>query len=249
MKKLITLLIALCMAATAAAAPKKDEKKDPKKETPPMMWSVVIEGAAEASEAEVKAMLAGVKDLRVESIAKTEGTIEAVVSSNKRFSRADISRAIKENKALKVKEFKTKKPEKEGDSADKEGDKKTGDKKEMENKATDNKDGGKPAGDAQKIIASKKITKMKANIGSLVGYIVTFSVENRGNPPSQAAGLRVLITKRILVTDDLLTDPWGEAVEYKVPATRSKDKFDVWSKGPDKISGNEDDIGNWKSGD
>ncbi len=94
-----------------------------------------------------------------------------------------------------------------------------------------------------------RITKMKGNIGTLVGYIQTYSVENRGQPPSQAAGLRALVTKRILGDDELLMDPWGEAVEYKFPNSRSKDKFDVWSKGPDKISGNEDDIGNWNSVD
>jgi len=94
-----------------------------------------------------------------------------------------------------------------------------------------------------------RITKMKGNIGTLVGYIQTYSVESRGQPPSQAAGLRALVTKRILGDDELLIDPWGEPVEYKVPSSRSKDKFDVWSKGPDKISGNEDDIGNWNSVD
>ena len=94
-----------------------------------------------------------------------------------------------------------------------------------------------------------RITKMKGNIGTLVGYIQTYSVESRGQPPSQAAGLRALVTKRILGDDELLTDPWGEPVEYKVPSSRSKDKFDVWSKGPDKITGNEDDIGNWNSVD
>ena len=92
-----------------------------------------------------------------------------------------------------------------------------------------------------------RITKMKGNIGTLVGYIQTYSVESRGQPPSQALGLRALVNRKILGDDELLIDPWGEAVEYKVPGTRSKDKFDVWSKGVDKISGNEDDIGNWNA--
>ena len=117
MKKLIAFIAAACMALTANAAPKKEDKaKDKKKETPAMMWDVVIEGTfTDNSEAEIKAMLADVKGLKVDSIAKTEKTVDAVVSSTQRFSRSDISRALAKNKSYKVKEFKTKKPEKAGD--------------------------------------------------------------------------------------------------------------------------------------
>lgn len=90
-----------------------------------------------------------------------------------------------------------------------------------------------------------RATKAEANINTIVSYIQIYTTKANGQPPSQAAGLRALVTKRILTDEGILTDPWGEPVEYKVPATRSKDKFDVWSKGVDKISGNEDDIGNW----
>ena len=120
MKKLIALITALTMAATAVAAPpKKDDKSkeaDKKKEVPAMMWDVVIEGAtSETAEQEVKAMLADIKGLKVESIAKKDANIEAVVSSAQRLSRSDITKAIKDNKALKVKDFKSKKAAKEGD--------------------------------------------------------------------------------------------------------------------------------------
>jgi general secretion pathway protein G len=90
-----------------------------------------------------------------------------------------------------------------------------------------------------------RITKMEGNIATIVSYIQIYTTKSNGQPPSQAAGLRALVTKRILTDEGLLSDPWGEPVEYKVPASRSKDKFDIWSKGPDKITGNEDDIGNW----
>ena len=90
-----------------------------------------------------------------------------------------------------------------------------------------------------------RITKMEGNIATLVAYIQTYTTKNNGLPPSQAAGLRALVTKRILTDEGILTDPWGEPVEYKYPQSRSKDKFDIWSKGPDNVSGNGDDIGNW----
>jgi hypothetical protein len=117
MKKLLALLTAACMALTATAAPKKEDKakpgKDTKKEAPAMMWDVVIEGTfTESSEAEIKAMLADLKGLKVDSIAKKDATIEAVVSSTQRFSRSDISRALAKNKSFKVKDFKVKKADK-----------------------------------------------------------------------------------------------------------------------------------------
>lgn len=40
-------------------------------------------------------------------------------------------------------------------------------------------------------------------------------------------------------------DPWGEPYQYAYPGTRNKGSYDLWSKGPDKTSGTEDDIGNW----
>jgi len=40
-------------------------------------------------------------------------------------------------------------------------------------------------------------------------------------------------------------DPWGEPYQYRYPGIKNKTKYDLFSKGPDKIEGTEDDIGNW----
>jgi general secretion pathway protein G len=42
-------------------------------------------------------------------------------------------------------------------------------------------------------------------------------------------------------------DPWGEPYQYRYPGTKNKGSFDLYSKGPDKADGTEDDIGNWDS--
>ena len=42
-------------------------------------------------------------------------------------------------------------------------------------------------------------------------------------------------------------DPWNEPYQYAFPGKHNKDSYDVWSKGKDKISGTEDDIGNWET--
>ena len=42
-----------------------------------------------------------------------------------------------------------------------------------------------------------------------------------------------------------LLDPWNEPYQYRYPGTKNKGGYDVWSKGPDKVDGTDDDIGNW----
>ena len=42
-----------------------------------------------------------------------------------------------------------------------------------------------------------------------------------------------------------LLDPWGEPYQYRYPGVHNKDGYDMWSKGPDKTDGTDDDIGNW----
>jgi general secretion pathway protein G len=75
--------------------------------------------------------------------------------------------------------------------------------------------------------------------------------------PSTAEGLQVLATAPSQRADRWMgpyiegnkvpTDPWDEPYQYAYPGTRNKGSYDIWSKGPDKQSGTEDDIGNWDS--
>lgn len=87
---------------------------------------------------------------------------------------------------------------------------------------------------------------------SLVRYRIDL-----GDFPSTAEGLESLVTAPGAKADrwkgpyidakggKLPTDPWGEPYGYRYPGTRNKTGYDVFSKGVDKIEGNEDDIGNW----
>lgn len=44
-----------------------------------------------------------------------------------------------------------------------------------------------------------------------------------------------------------LNDPWGNPYEYEPDGKHNVGKYDMWSKGPDGIDGNDDDIPNWKT--
>ena len=41
-------------------------------------------------------------------------------------------------------------------------------------------------------------------------------------------------------------DPWNHDFLYRSPARNSALPYDLWSLGPDGVSGTQDDIGNWK---
>ncbi len=79
-----------------------------------------------------------------------------------------------------------------------------------------------------------------------------------GDYPSTSDGLQALITPPgtkagswhgPYITDNKVPlDPWGEPYQYASPGTHNKAAYDLWSKGPDKQSGTEDDIGNWGAG-
>ena len=77
--------------------------------------------------------------------------------------------------------------------------------------------------------------------------------------PSTAEGLQALITAPsgkdanwhgpYITESQVPKDPWGEPYQYAYPGThKTSTGYDLWSKGPDKQSGTDDDIGNWEKG-
>ena len=79
-----------------------------------------------------------------------------------------------------------------------------------------------------------------------------------GDYPTTSDGLQALITAPsakgdrwhgpYITENKIPRDPWGEPYQYASPGARNKTSYDLWSKGPDKQSGTDDDIGNWDSG-
>ncbi len=112
-----------------------------------------------------------------------------------------------------------------------------------------------------------------SNVGTLFGgsqvqiakLMVTQSVKTplttyrlqMGDYPSTEEGLGALFTAPANKADRWrgpyvaegtkfpLLDPWNEPYQYRYPGTHNKTGYDVWSKGPDKVDGTDDDIGNW----
>ncbi len=74
-----------------------------------------------------------------------------------------------------------------------------------------------------------------------------------GRYPTTEEGLKALMAAPESLSDrwkgpyvrNIPLDPWGNPYQYRFPAVKSKDGYDVWSNGPDGQPDTEDDIGNW----
>jgi general secretion pathway protein G len=103
-------------------------------------------------------------------------------------------------------------------------------------------------GKSQKEVARMFVTQ------SLQAPLGAFKI-HMGDYPTTAEGLQALISAPAshgerwggpyLQDNKIPTDPWGEPYQYRYPGVKNKDRYDLWSKGPDKTDGTDDDIGNW----
>ncbi len=105
-------------------------------------------------------------------------------------------------------------------------------------------------GDSQASVA--KIFVNDSIKTSLVRYRI-----DMGDFPSTAEGLEALVTPPAARADRwrgpyidapggrIPLDPWGEPYVYRYPGVHNRGGYDIFSKGPDRIEGTPDDIGNW----
>ena len=99
----------------------------------------------------------------------------------------------------------------------------------------------------------KDIAKIFVN-QSMQAPLTVYKI-HMGDYPTTTEGLQALIDAPAGKTDrwrgpylkdaKLPLDPWQEPYQYRYPGVKNKNSYDLWSKGPDKTDGTEDDIGNW----
>ncbi len=98
-----------------------------------------------------------------------------------------------------------------------------------------------------------KITAAGTQISQFAVCLDAFEID-LGRYPSTAEGLRALRVKPTLDAEDwtqpylrrnVPLDPWDEEYEYRYPGTHNMDGYDLYSMGPDRKLGGDDDITNW----
>ena len=92
-------------------------------------------------------------------------------------------------------------------------------------------------------------------VNKLSGDLALYEATN-GFPPSTAQGLAALVVKPSgepiprkwsQREEKLEPDPWGMEYKYEYPGKHNKTGFDIFSSGPDRTPGTDDDIGNWSN--
>lgn len=84
-----------------------------------------------------------------------------------------------------------------------------------------------------------KVDVCKAQLRTVANAIDLYAVEN-----DFPTDLREVVDTKLL-KEKQLKDPWKEDVIYNYPASRSSEnRYDLCSKGADKVEGNDDDVCN-----
>lgn len=100
----------------------------------------------------------------------------------------------------------------------------------------------------------EKYSRVTAELNSLKAALLSYKITTSVVPTTEQ-GLRALEampttppipTRYRRIMGRLLKDPWNHEFQYRSPAEHSAFAYDLWSSGPDGVSGTPDDIGNWK---
>jgi general secretion pathway protein G len=100
--------------------------------------------------------------------------------------------------------------------------------------------------------AQAKITAARTQVSQLEVALDAFEIDV-GRYPTNAEGLRALVEKPTSNADgwqqgylkSVPLDPWGGDYVYRYPGQYNQDSYDLYSYGPDKKLGGDDDIVNW----
>ncbi len=95
----------------------------------------------------------------------------------------------------------------------------------------------------------------KISIRNLEGALKLYALDHDGELPVTNVGLQALLSPAgndpqwkgpyLEETMKLPLDAWGNPFQYEYPGKYQQGKADIWSWGPDKANGSEDDISNW----
>lgn len=98
-----------------------------------------------------------------------------------------------------------------------------------------------------------KVTAAGTQIAQIEVALDAFEID-LGRYPTTSEGLRALTQKPASDSEgwqqpylkrDVPKDPWGSEYQYRYPGTYNQEGYDLYSFGPDRKLGGDDDITNW----
>jgi general secretion pathway protein G len=98
-----------------------------------------------------------------------------------------------------------------------------------------------------------KITAAKTQIAQMEVALDAFEIDI-SRYPTTAEGLRALVERpasdatewqQPYLKRDVPKDPWGNEYVYRYPGQYNENGYDLYSTGPDRKLGGDDDITNW----
>jgi general secretion pathway protein G len=98
-----------------------------------------------------------------------------------------------------------------------------------------------------------RITAARTQISQFDVALDAFEIDV-GRYPTSAEGLRALVEKPASNADGwqdayfkraIPLDPWGNDYVYRCPGEHNQDSYDLYSYGPDRKLGGDDDVTNW----
>ena len=92
-----------------------------------------------------------------------------------------------------------------------------------------------------------KEVRVMSDVQNILTQVQLYEALNGGRLPTSEEGLGALVKPkkgRPLMTS-VPRDPWDEEYRFRNPGTKSKQGYDVFSSGPDRKPGTDDDLGNW----
>lgn len=93
-----------------------------------------------------------------------------------------------------------------------------------------------------------KVTAAQAQMSTVKTALLQYKTLTR-SLPTQAQGLEALVTRpgnvknwRAVAKPEAILDPWGNKIQYRNPGKTNPQGYDLFSIGPDKKEGTEDDV-------
>ena len=95
------------------------------------------------------------------------------------------------------------------------------------------------------VSGSANITAAEAQMNTIKAALIQYKTLNRKLPGDLEALVKAPSDARIkrqLIGEDGIIDPWGEKYQYRSPGKKNTQGYDIFSMGPDRREGTDDDI-------